>query len=112
MTLTAEPDTVTEGAGGTAVTVTATLDGATRTTDLAVTVAVAGDSASTADFATVTDFTVTIPANAAAGSAAFTLTPTDDTLDEPDETLTVTGTAGSLTVHGTTLTISVGSTQK
>ena len=105
VTLTAEPDTVTEGAGGTAVTVTATLDGATRTTDLAVTVAVAGDSASTADFATVTDFTVTIPANAAAGSAAFTLTPTDDTLDEPDETLTVTGTAGSLTVHGTTLTI-------
>ena len=105
ITLSAEPDTVAEDAGQTEVTIKATLDSATHTTPVAVTVSVAADSASTADFAAVSDFTVTIAAGDAEGSATFQLTPTDDTMDELDETLQVNGTATGFTVTGATLTI-------
>ena len=107
--LSVNPATVAEDAGATAVTVTATFSNAvTYPTDTPVTVSV-GDSADSAtsgtDYADVADFTVTIPAGASSGTGIFTLTPTDDTLVEGNETITVSGTATGLTVNGTSLTL-------
>ena len=101
------PSTVPEGAGATEVTVTATLNGPVRSSDTAVTVSVLGDSASTEDFAAVSDFALTIPANGQEGTATFTLTPADDTEAEGPETVSVTGTTDvpGLTVTAAELTI-------
>ena len=101
---------VAEDASGTSVTVTGTLNAAARTTATTVTVSVgaAGDDATAGtDYATVSDFTLTILAGQTTGTASFTLTPTDDAIDEEDETLTVTGTtaATELTVDGSAVTI-------
>ena len=103
--LSVNPDRVGEGAGGTSVVVTGTLDSAVRTTEMVLTVSVSGDTASSGDFAAVTDFTLTISALEASGTATFTLTPVDDALDEGAETVTVGGTVAGLTVNGATLTI-------
>ena len=103
VTLTVSPDSVSEDATGAAreVTVTATLDAAVRTSDTAVTVTVDGDTAvAGADFTVIGDFTVTISAGSSSGNATFTLVPQQDTVDEPDETLKVTGTT---TVTGLTV---------
>ena len=107
--LSVDPATVAEDAGDTQVTVTATFsNSSTYATDTTVTVSI-GDSADSAtsgtDYAAVADFTVTIPAGASSGSAPFTLTPTDDTLAEGDETISVNGTATRLTVNGTSMTL-------
>ncbi|MDE0644028.1 MAG: hypothetical protein OXH95_07880, partial [bacterium] len=109
LTLTVSPVSVTENGGAKTVTVTATVDGSTRfdeATDVAVTVGAADDTAiSGTDYTAVNSFTVTIPVGVASGSNTFTLTPTNDTLDEDNETLSVTGTSGSLTVAPTSVTI-------
>ncbi|MCY4416390.1 MAG: cadherin-like beta sandwich domain-containing protein [Chloroflexi bacterium] len=103
-------NSVDEDASAIAITVTGTLNGAARTSDTEVTVAV-GDSADSAsegtDYATVSDLTLTIDAGETSSTASFTLTPTDDDVDEGDETLSVTGTtrATGLSVTGTTATI-------
>ena len=81
--LTATPGTIAEGAGATEVTVTATLDGAARTAETEVTVTVSGPDATRVEFAAVEPFTLTIAANAASGSASFTLTPADDAWGPP-----------------------------
>ena len=102
------PTTLAEGAGQTEITVTATVSGGTRfATDQTVTVSVAGDSATeTADFAAVADFDIAIPAGAASASGTFALTPVDDTLNEADETVSVSGSAASgAPVTSTSLTI-------
>ena len=104
------PSTVPEDAGATAVTVTATLNGAVRSSPTAVTVSVSGNSASDAsadDFAAVNDFALTIPANDQTGTATFTLTPADDTEAEGPETVSVTGRTDvpGLTVTAVELTI-------
>ena len=101
---------VTEDAGATSITVAGTLNGATRTTDTTVTVVVgaSGDAAlEGADYATVSDLTLTIDAGETSGTETFTLTPRDDDVDEGDETLSVTGTttATDLSVTGTRATI-------
>ena len=104
------PAWVAEDAGATTVTVTGTLDGAPRTSNTTVTVAVGafGDAATEGtDYATVNDLTLTISSGQISGTANFTLTPRDDDVDEADETLSVAGTttATGLTVTGTTTTI-------
>ena len=79
-----------------------------RTVATEVTVAVgAGTDGATegTDYATVSDFTLTIAANQETGTATFTLTPADDDLDEADETVSVSGSASGLTVSGTSVTI-------
>ena len=101
---------VAEDAGGTPVTVTGTLDGGARTSATTVTVSVGAtaDSATEGtDYATVNDLTLTIDAGQPSGTATFTLTLTNDTLGEGDETVTVTGrtTVSGLSVSGTELTI-------
>ena len=102
VTLSVSPLSVDENASGTSVTVTATLDAAARSAATAVTVSVGavGDGATAGtDYATVSDFTLTITAGQTLGTATFTLTPTDDLLGEGDETLTMAGTtAAKLTV--------------
>ncbi len=106
ITLTAAPDSIGEEDEATAVVVTAAVNGTTRYVDAkTVTVSVAGDTASTSDFAAVEDFTITIAAGAASGTGTFTLTPADDVLDEPDETVEVTGESGTLTITSDEITI-------
>ena len=92
VSLSLNPSTVSEGSGATSVEVTARLNGAARPELTEVTVSVAGDTADADDFEAVSDFTVTIAAEEAAGTATFTLTPKDDTVAEDTETLSVTGT--------------------
>ena len=108
VTLTAAPDAVSEGASGTAVTVTAALDGDAFPSDTEVTVTV-GDAADAAvegtDYESVSDFTITIAGGSTSGSGSFTLTPADDSLGEGDEALSIGGSAGTLTVTGTEVTI-------
>ena len=91
-----------EDAGATAVRVTATLGDERRfTTDQIVTIILGkdGDGAREgADYATVPDLRLTISAGAAGGSVSFTLTPTDDNVDEPDENINVDGTLTGITV--------------
>ena len=107
LTLTVDDGSVGEGDGATTITVTATVDGELRfSTPTAVTVSVAGSGAATAvDFAAVSSFDITIPAGAASGTGTFTLTPTNDALDEVNETVTVSGVSGSLAVKSATITL-------
>ena len=108
MTLTASPGSVSESDGATKVTVTAATGGVTFKNDRKVTVKVGknGDSAkSGTDYAAVADFDLTIAAGKTSGKGTFTLTPTDDTEIEGDETITVSGTATGLTVTGTEVTL-------
>ena len=109
--LTVDVTSVDEAAGATTVTVTGTLDGApfTSATSVAVAVGASGDAAAEGtDYATVADVTLTIDADQASGTATFSLTPTNDDVDEGDEALSVSGTvaaATGLSVTGTTVTI-------
>ena len=104
--LSLDPTSVAEGAGETTVTVTGTLNGATRSSDTPVAVSVdSGTATAGTDFDTVSNFTLTILANEESATATFRLTPTDDNVDEGDETLTVSGTTDGLTVDSATLEI-------
>ena len=101
------PNTVAEDAGATVVTVTATVNGETRYVD-AKTVAVSvadGTAASPADYAAVSNFSITIAAGAASHTGSFTVTPVDDDLDESDETIDVTGTLTDITITPATVTL-------
>ena len=107
ITLTVDDNSVDEGDGATTITVTATVDGTTRfVEDKTIEVSVAGSGTATAvDFAAVTDFDVEIAAGAASQTGTFTLTPTDDALDEADETVTVSGSSSGLTVNPATISL-------
>ena len=102
---------VLESAGATTITVTAALNGAPRSSDTPVEVSVgAGWSTATAgtDFATVSDFTVTIGAGTLSQTATFTLEPTDDDVDEGYfESVAVSGTStvATFSVIGTAVNI-------
>ena len=101
--LSVNPARVSEGAGGTTVTVRAALNGAARPGSTTVTVAVGktGDSATEGtDYETVDGLTVTIAAKSTSETATFRLTPTDDAIRERVETISVTGT----TISGLTVT--------
>ena len=106
VTLTATPSSVAEGALATSVTVKAT---AASTVAWARTVTVSvgktGSAASGTDYAAVSDFTITIAANALSGTGTFTLKPTQDTTNEGNETIGVAGTSLNTTVTGTTVTL-------
>ena len=103
--LSADPDRASEGDGPTPVTVTATLDRALRQLATSIAVSVSGSGeAHAADFAAVPDFAITIPANAASGTATFTLEPEDDTTVEADEQVTIAG-MSDLPVTSTTVTL-------
>ncbi len=84
---------VAEDGGQKTVQVTATIDGSARfDADRIVTVSVAGSGTPSAvDFTDVTDFDITISADTASGTETFVLMPTDDNVDETDETINITG---------------------
>ena len=48
---------------------------------------------------------MTIPADSASGSGTFTVTPIDDEVVEGDETIVLSGTAGTLSVSDATITL-------
>ena len=103
--LSAEPSTVSEGAGATPVEVTARLDAGARTVATTITVQATGSGDDAAvDFATVPDFTIVIAAGALTGRETFTLTPEQDNVVESSETLTLAGSA-DIPVTDASLTI-------
>ena len=106
-TLAADPGSVTEGSGTTAIKVTATRSGtATATRPTTVTVSVAGGTATAGtDFSEVTDFDLTVAAGAASGEASFNLVVTADTVDEVDETVSINGTRQGNSFTPATVTI-------
>ena len=105
--LSLNPASVLENSGTTSVAVTATLEGSVaHATATEVTVSVAADTATAGtDFTAVGNVTVTIPANMLSGTATFQFAVMDDTIADPDETVTVSGTAGTFTITSATLTI-------
>ncbi len=109
--LSVNPMAVSEGAGGTTVTVRAALNGTARlgSTPVKVAVGKTGDSATEGtDYETVDDLTVMIPVGLTSATATFQFTPNDDTSMEGSETVTVSGTttaSGITTVNPATLTI-------
>ena len=106
VTLSLNPSTVGEGAAATTVTVTAGLNGAALPTATTVTVSRTGGTATSGtDYPAVSNFTVTIPANAAGGTATLSFDPTEDIFHEGDETVVLTGSATGLTSGSATLTI-------
>ena len=100
---------VAEGAGAKTARVTAaTTGGVTYTTATTVTVSVGAttDSATEGtDYTTVADFNIVIPGGATSATGDFTLTPTDDSRDENDESVTVSGRSRGVTITGATITI-------
>ena len=94
ITLSANPSTLGEDDSATLITVTAMLDGdSTRTEATVVTIGTLGGTATKdTDYAATTLSSITIAANASSGTATFTVTPTDDSVVEGDETITVSGT--------------------
>ena len=93
--LAASPATVSESDGATTVTVTASPTGGTLfglAQTVRVSVSGSGDQ-NAVGFSAVADFDVSIPAGAASGADTFTLTPTDNTVDNADETITIKGAA-------------------
>ena len=107
--LSLDPSAVAEDASATTVTVTAGLDGGSRgeATRVTVKVGTGGTATSGTDYGAVSDFSITIAANTVEKTGTFTFTPTDDDVDEGDETVSVTGatTVQGLTVAGAELTI-------
>ena len=94
---------VQEGDSAKSVTVTGALNRSARpaATTVAVEVGASGDTATEgSDYATVGTLTLTIPAYTRSATVRFMLTPANDRIDEPNESLTVSGstTAGGLSV--------------
>ena len=106
MTLAVAPDRVSEDAGATAITVTATLNGQRLLArDTQVQLALEdGSAAAGEDFQTATA-RLTIPAGQMSAAATLTLTPVDDTVREGDETASIIGAADGLAATPAQVTI-------
>ena len=108
--LSVSPASIEEGASFTGVAVTGRLNGVTRAelTTVAVSVGAPDDAATEgADYATVEDLSLTIPAGRESVTAIFVFSPMEDLIDEPDEAVSITGATevAGFAVTGTTLTI-------
>ncbi len=109
ITLSADPDSMSEDAGRTDVTVTATLDGAsTLTTSTAVTITLGGTAASTDYTVNAALASITIDAGKSSATGTLTITPTDDAVVEGDETITLDGAATGFKVTSDTITLTDG----
>ena len=107
--LTISPTTIAEDASATSITVKAEFSSTdTFTSNKTVTISVGGSGTATSgtDYAAVSDFDITITAGQSRSMGTFTLTPTQDTDLEGDETIGLAGSATGLTVNPTTLTLS------
>ena len=107
--LSVSPDSVAEGGGARSIAVTVALDGAARTTGTPVTVSWTATGTATAgtDYAAVSGFTLTIPANQTSRTRTLAFTPTDDNVAEGDETVVLSASASGtgLADGSATLTI-------
>ena len=104
-----DPGTVPEGAGATVITLTARLSPDAQAAPTEVTVSVTGDTATAGtDFAAVARVKLTIAARQTTGTASFTLTPVPDDVDEPDETLAVSGVTAAPELPVTPATLTLG----
>ena len=111
ITLSADPDTLEEDQEtAETVTVTATLNGGTRTEATVVTIGtLAGSATKDTDYTVTTALaSITIPANSTKGSGTLTITPIDDKVVEGNETIVIPGTTSTqvgLTVTSATITM-------
>ena len=113
LVLTVSSNSAAEGGAATEITVTASFTEGTAalSEDAVVRVSAAGgggNPASAGDYTAVETFDLTIPAGETSGQATFTLTVTEDNIAEGDETLVVSGAAGTSgfnTVDGAVITI-------
>ena len=94
ITLSASPNTLGEDDAATSVTVTATLKGGTtRTSATVVTIGtLSGTATKDTDYSATSLASITIPANSSSADGSLTITPTDDSVVEGDETIIVSGT--------------------
>ena len=108
--LSANPHTVSESDGVTNVIVTATLGGKVLDADAIVTISIDPASKATRDedYAALFNPRLTIPAGSVSGSIELIIDPTADTMEEGNETITLTGSSEGLTVESGTITISDG----
>ena len=96
--LTVSPSSVPEDAGATTITVTANVNRGTFADLQTVPISVEVSGVHSAvDFGAVAPFGIAIDAHASSGTGSFTLTPTDDTVDETDERVAVLSTHPNVT---------------
>ena len=96
ISLSASPTMVNEGDGSTTITITAS--STTTYTDaqvLPITVAGSGVGAAV-DFGNVSGFDLTLEASETTATGTFTLTPVDDSVDEMDETISITSSSAEV----------------
>ena len=109
ITLTVDKSTIAEDAATATVKVTATVTGGTAYSSAKTVSVKVGESSDSAvegtDYANVADYDLTINAMETSAEWTFSLDPTDDTLDEDTERLSVTGTSGDIAVTGASITI-------
>ena len=107
ITLSASPSSLGEDDAATSITVTATLNGSTLPSDTTVTIGTfAGSATKGTDYTATTLASITIPASTASGNGTLTITPTDDSVVEGDETITIPGsTTVGLSVTSATVTL-------
>ncbi len=97
VTLAVNPDEIGEEAPPTTVTVTATLNDGTRVAATTVTVSVdSGTAIEGTDFGDVEIFEITIPENTLSQTGTFNMSPIQDELNEPEESVSITGATGEL----------------
>ncbi len=103
----ADPASLAEGAGETAIEVTATLgDGSTALlTETAVTVSLSGTDEALGPDYTASDVTITVAPGATSGSGSVAISVVDDNLAEGDETIEVSGAAEGFAVESTMVTL-------
>ena len=90
-----EPRRIEEGAGMVSVTVTVTVRSETPyDDDLPVNLEFGGTAIRSVDYNVGGSLTLSIPAGDLSASTSITVTPIDDTLDEPDEMIEIIGNAG------------------
>ena len=88
ITLSLNPDAVSEGDSATNIAVTAPLNGSALPAATTVTVTRTGGTATSGtDYPTITAFSVTIAARATSGTATLSFDPTDDDISEGSETV-------------------------
>ena len=98
ISLSADPHTVSEDAGVTEITVTATLNGKVEADDVVVTVSVDPNSQATrdVDYSALFNPLLTIPAGQVSGTIRMVMDPTSDEADEGNETITLLGAVDGL----------------
>ena len=109
ITLTVNPNTISEGAGSQAVSVTATLVGSVRNTSTTVNVTVSGSGNDGRVGYSVnrSTFPIQVQEGRRSGTASFSLTPTNNDVDETNETVTVSGTEDIANISVTSATITL-----